>query len=73
MNILLQKINKRYIYFDRKLIKAFVTKPGDGPSEESMRTGFLDIGFWGKGKDVSGKEVVVRGGVIARGGDPGYR
>ena len=38
-----------------------------------MRTGFLDIGFWGKGKDVSGKEVVVRGGVIARGGDPGYR
>ena len=33
----------------------------------------MNIGFWGQGHDSKGAEVILKGGVIAKNGDPGYR
>lgn len=38
-----------------------------------LDNGFLNIGFWGRGNTPDGKEVILKGGVIAKNGDPGYR
>jgi hypothetical protein len=38
-----------------------------------LDNGYLQIGFWGRGTGAGGDEVVVKGGVYALHGDPGYR
>ena len=57
----------------RNVIKSYLPKQGEGPSQDLLDNGFVNIGFWGVGRDARGKEVVVKGKVSATGGDPGYR
>lgn len=57
----------------RNIIKRLVPQQGDGPSQDMLDNGYLQIGFWGKGTGAGGEEVVVKGGVYALHGDPGYR
>ena len=59
--------------FLRNIIKAFVPKQGEGPNQDMLDNGFMNIGFWGQGHNSEGVEVIVKGGVIAKNGDPGYR
>ena len=57
----------------RALLKRFLPKSGEGPSEKIQQQGYFHIGLWGRGRAVTGEETVVFGGVSAVGGDPGYR
>ena len=57
----------------RNIINSYLPKQGEGPSQDLLDNGFMNIGFWGLGRDARGKEVVVKGKVSASGGDPGYR
>jgi hypothetical protein len=57
----------------RNIIKRLVPQQGEGPSQDMLDNGYLQIGFWGRGTGAGGEEVVVKGGVYALHGDPGYR
>lgn len=60
--------------FTRKIIQYLVPKPGTGPSEKVRNAGFFKFKFWGKGISKESNElVVVRGGINAMNGDPGYK
>ena len=61
------------LHLYRNIIKRLVPQQGDGPSQDMLDNGYLQIGFWGKGTGAGGEEVVVKGGVYALHGDPGYR
>lgn len=61
-----------YLPFTRNILKRFLPQPGEGPDEQAMATGFMKIKLWGRGRDSAGKERVLRGGVTAVNGDPGY-
>lgn len=62
-----------FILLNRKLIQRLVPQQGQGPSQDMLDNGYLQIGFWGRGRGPGGEEVVVKGGVHALHGDPGYR
>lgn len=51
----------------------FLPKPGMGPSEDVMNKGFMKIRYWLQAKDSNDQEVILRGGLTAMGGDPGYK
>lgn len=60
--------------FTRYFVKKVVPKPGQGPSQEMLDTGFFTARLWAKALNATtGEEVLVRGSVEARNGDPGYR
>ena len=52
----------------RKLVRKFLPKPGEGPSEETMRNGFFDCLFTTEAEDGSKNIFRMHGK-----GDPGYR
>jgi len=52
----------------RKLVRRFLPKPGEGPSEETMRKGFFDCLFTAEAEDSSINIFRMHGK-----GDPGYR
>ncbi|GIS75185.1 MAG: hypothetical protein CM1200mP12_09040 [Gammaproteobacteria bacterium] len=52
----------------RKLVRRFLPKPGEGPSEETMRKGFFDCLFTAEAEDSSVNIFRMHGK-----GDPGYR
>jgi short subunit dehydrogenase-like uncharacterized protein len=56
----------------RNFINYFLPKQGEGPTEYERENGFFKVAFWGRGQQ-SGKEVIIRGGVKALKGDPGYK
>ena len=70
-------------YFIQPLLKSrfilnlaanFLPKPGMGPSEDLLKNGFMKMKYWAKGMDNSGAiEKYVSGGLVATGGDPGYK
>ena len=58
----------------RYLIKPFLPKPGEGPSQRLLDHGFFTAKLWGKGLNAStGEEIIVQGSIQAYHGDPGYR
>jgi len=61
--------------FTRNIIKLFVPKPGTGPDEQARDKGYFKFIFWGKGSSKSNKthHVIVKGGINAMNGDPGYK
>jgi len=59
--------------FTRNLIKRFLPAPGQGPSKEVMDKGYFHMKFWGRGTKPDGSEAIVRGGIQAPNGDPGYK
>jgi short subunit dehydrogenase-like uncharacterized protein len=61
-----------FIPFTRSLAKLFLPKPGEGPSQEILDTGFFKLKFWGRGISSSGSTSIINGGVVAENGDPGY-
>lgn len=59
--------------FTRPVIKACISRPGQGPSEAVQQTGFFRIKLWGVGRNrATGLEEVITGGIDAMQGDPGY-
>ena len=52
----------------RKLVRKFLPKPGEGPSEETMRKGFFDCLYTAEAEDGSVSVFRMHGK-----GDPGYR
>ena len=62
-----------FFSFTRNIINRYLPRPGEGPNQDLLDNGFMKIGFWGRGQDSKGSEVVVKGGVTAMNGDPGYR
>jgi short subunit dehydrogenase-like uncharacterized protein len=62
-----------FFSWTRNLLMIFLPKPSEGPSFEERENGFFRMKFWGKGKDASGREVVVKGALDAFEGDPGYK
>ena len=52
----------------RKLVRKFLPKPGEGPSEETMRKGFFDCLYTAEAEDGSVSVFRMYGK-----GDPGYR
>lgn len=51
----------------------FLPKQGEGPNQHMLDNGLVRIGFWGRGQNAAGEEVIVKGGISAKYGDPGYR
>jgi hypothetical protein len=62
-----------YLHSHRNFLSRLVPQQGEGPSQDMLDNGYLQIGFWGRGTGAGGDEVVVKGGVYALHGDPGYR
>ena len=54
-------------------MKYFLPKQGEGPNQHMLDHGLVRIGFWGRGQNAAGEEVIVKGGMSAKFGDPGYR
>lgn len=60
--------------FTRYFIKQVVPKPGQGPSQDMLDTGFFTAKLWAKARNATtGEDVLVRASVQAYNGDPGYR
>ena len=58
----------------RGLLKRVLPSPGQGPNQEMLDTGYFNAALWGTALDEStGKQVLLRGTVEGRNGDPGYR
>ncbi len=58
----------------RATLRLVLPSPGQGPSQHLLDHGHMKMRLWGKGVHrESGKEVLVKGGVTALHGDPGYR
>lgn len=47
--------------FTRNIIKPFLMKQGEGPTQDILDTGFMKIGFWGRGTNNLGEENIVKG------------
>merc|ERR1712159_921523 len=57
----------------RWLMKSFIVpKPGQGPTPQLQKTGFYKMKFYGRGLGEDGREEIVKGGLNAMQGDPGY-
>lgn len=69
----------------RTLVRPLLPKPGQGPSESSLDTGFMRLQFWGKGirqskgagastsAGTDDEQKLFHGGMIALQADPGYK
>lgn len=69
---LMQPLLRSQLFLD--FVMRFLPKPGTGPSEELLNNGYMKMKYWAKGLDkTDGKEKYVTGGLIAMGGDPGYK
>jgi short subunit dehydrogenase-like uncharacterized protein len=64
-----------FMSFTRSILKHFLPKPGTGPSEKSRDQGYFKMALWGEGLPKSGdsKPVLIKGGITAMNGDPGYK
>ncbi|MDP3570435.1 MAG: saccharopine dehydrogenase, partial [Archangium sp.] len=52
----------------RKLVESWLPKPGEGPSEETRKAGFLRVRIFGEAENGTRKTVLIEGK-----GDPGYQ
>ena len=62
-----------YFKFTRPLIRYFLPKSGEGPTEKQRETGMFYFKSWGRGVDKDGNEHIVNGKVLAPNGDGGYK
>ena len=63
-----------FFSFTRNLIIPFLPKPGQGPSQQEMDSGFCKLHFIGKGKKSNSNDItIVKGEVNILDGDPGYK
>lgn len=60
------------IPISRYFIRLLSPKPGQGPSKEFREAGYMKVKLWGRGVNDKGDEMIVRGGMTAMNGDPGY-
>jgi saccharopine dehydrogenase (NAD+, L-glutamate forming) len=75
LSTLLFPIGGMVLFFSltRNFINRFLPKQGEGPNQDMLDNGYLKILLWGRGKNKEGGEVIVKGGIRALHGDPGYR
>lgn len=57
----------------RWLLKFILPAPGQGPTEDIRENGFFKMHFWGRGSKATGESIIVKGGIDAFNGDPGYK
>ena len=63
-----------FLPFTRYFLKMVLPKPGEGPSQDMLDTGFFTARIWGKAiNPTTGEEALIQGTVAAYQGDPGYR
>lgn len=75
LSTLLFPIGGMVLFFSltRNFVHRFLPKQGEGPNQDMLDNGFFKILLWGRGKDKEGADVIVKGGIRALHGDPGYR